>query len=79
MKIKFTKNPTGKYNLAYSTGDEVNMPKEQASLLIEEGYAIEVKETTTPAPPTPEETETAAMEHPAAETATAGPKKNGKK
>lgn len=77
MYIKFTKNPTGKYKLAYSEGDEVNMPQAQAEVLVQEGYAIEVKET--PAPPAPEETETAAMKHPAAETTTAGPKKNAKK
>lgn len=73
MQIKFTKNPTGKYNLAYSAGDEANLSDAQATLLIEEGFAVAV---TTAAK---EETETAAMEHPAAETATAGPKKNGKK
>lgn len=77
MQIKFTKNPTGKYNLAYSAGDEANLSDAQATLLIEEGFAVAV--TTAAKQETAEETETAAMEHPAAETATAGPKKNGKK
>ena len=79
MKVKFIKSPMGTHKLGYFAGDEAEFPDTQAQTLITDGVAIEVKETTTPAPPAPEETETAAMEHPAAETATAGPKKNGKK
>jgi hypothetical protein len=42
LKIKFTKSPTGTFNLAYSEGDEAEFSMAQAAELIEAGYAIAV-------------------------------------
>lgn len=44
MRIRFIKNPVGKYNLAYDLGEEVTLPDLQARELIEDGYAILVIE-----------------------------------
>lgn len=41
-KIQFTKSPTGKFNLAYFAGDVVEMPANQAEVLIEHDFAVEV-------------------------------------
>jgi hypothetical protein len=43
MKVKFVKFPIA-LNLAYNVGDEAVLESKQAQLLIEEGYAVEVKE-----------------------------------
>jgi len=77
MKVKFIKSVMGTHKLAYFAGDEAEFPDTQAQTLITDGVAIEVKET--PAPPAPEETEKPAIDEAPVETATAGPKKNGKK
>jgi hypothetical protein len=42
MKVKFVKFPIA-LNLAYNVGDEAELEKKQAELLISEGYAEEVK------------------------------------
>lgn len=39
LKIKFTQSPTGKFNLAYNEGDEVEFPIAFAAELIELGFA----------------------------------------
>jgi hypothetical protein len=39
LKIKFTQSPTGKFNLAYFPGDEVELPMVLAAELIELGFA----------------------------------------
>jgi hypothetical protein len=39
LKIKFTQSPTGKFNLAYFPGDEVELPMALAAELIELGFA----------------------------------------
>ena len=41
-RIKFTKSPTGRFNLAYFDGDVVDMPQAMAEILIEAEYAVEV-------------------------------------
>jgi len=43
MKVKFVKFPIA-LNLAYNVGDVAILESKQAQLLIEEGYAVEVKE-----------------------------------
>lgn len=40
MKVKFIKDPVGKYSLCYEVGQEINLPDSQAMDLIEDGYAI---------------------------------------
>lgn len=40
MTIQFTKNPTGRYGLAYEVGETVTVPDSQAMDLIADGYAI---------------------------------------
>lgn len=41
MRIRFIKCPTGKYNLCYDVGEEINhLPDSQAMDLIADGYAI---------------------------------------
>lgn len=42
MKVRFTANPTGQFNLSYNVGDEVIMETKQAMLLIEAGVAVEI-------------------------------------
>jgi hypothetical protein len=42
MKVKFTANPTGRFNLSYNIGDEVIIETKQAMLLIEAGVAEEI-------------------------------------
>jgi hypothetical protein len=42
MRIRFVKDPTGKYNLCYEIGEEINLPDSQAMDMIEDGYAIPV-------------------------------------
>lgn len=69
MKIKFTQNPTGKYNLSYSSGEVANIPDEQAKLLVQEGYATPFIEG---------ETETTSVDT-VAETASVGLHKKEKK
>lgn len=44
MRVRFIKNPTGKYNLSYEVGEEINLPDPQAMDLITDGYAILVQE-----------------------------------
>jgi hypothetical protein len=39
LKIKFIASPTGKFNLAYNEGDEVEFPMAFAAELIELGFA----------------------------------------
>lgn len=80
MKIKFIINPTGKYNLAYSQGEEVDLPQAQAATLINDGAAVPVevvKEVIeAPEKPAAETAENTAKSE--AETTSAAPKK-GKK
>jgi len=42
LKIKFIASPTGKFNLAYNEGDEVEFPIAFAAELIELGYAVAI-------------------------------------
>jgi hypothetical protein len=42
MKVRFTANPTGQFNLSYNVGDEVIIETKQAMLLIEGGVAEEI-------------------------------------
>ena len=42
MKVRFTANPTGQFNLSYNVGDEVIIETKQAMLLIECGVAEEI-------------------------------------
>ncbi len=44
MKVRFLTNPTGKWNLAYSLGEVVELETKQAELLIEAGDAVLVEE-----------------------------------
>ena len=43
MLVEFIDNPTGRFNLAYNTGDVVEIEDKQASLLIEAQLAVEVE------------------------------------
>ena len=43
IKVKFLVSPTKRFNLAYSAGDEAEFDKNQATEMIELGYAEEVK------------------------------------
>lgn len=40
MRVKFIKNPAGRYNLAYEIGEEVNVPDSQGLDMLADGYAI---------------------------------------
>ena len=40
MKVRFIKDPTGKYSLCYEIGEEIDFPDAQALELIEDGYAV---------------------------------------
>lgn len=42
MKIRFTANPTGQFNLSYNLGEEAIIETKQAMLLIEAGVAEEI-------------------------------------
>ena len=42
LLIRFTKSPTGRFNLAYHEGEEAEFSMAQAAELIEAGYAIAV-------------------------------------
>jgi hypothetical protein len=42
MKVRFTANPTGRFNLSYNVGEEVIIETKQAMLLIEAGVAVEI-------------------------------------
>lgn len=54
MKVKFVKFPIA-LNLSYNIGDEADLNDKQAALLIEEGYAVEVKVEKKKKPINPEE------------------------
>jgi hypothetical protein len=54
MKVKFVKFPIA-LNLSYNVGDEAELNDKQATLLIEEGYAVEVKVEKKKKPINPEE------------------------
>ena len=41
--IRFTKSPTGTYNLGYNIGDEVDFDAKQAAELVENDFAELVK------------------------------------
>lgn len=43
MRVRFIKDPTGKYNLCYEIGEEIDLPETQAKELIEDGYAVAVE------------------------------------
>jgi len=45
MRVKITKDPAGRYSLAYVVGEVVDLPDQQAKDLIEDGYAIQTKES----------------------------------
>lgn len=45
MNIQFIKQPTGRFNLAYSEGEQAEVSDTLASELIESGYAVEIPET----------------------------------
>tara|TARA_S200002703_G_C3788476_1_gene243272 strand:+ start:1362 stop:1589 length:228 start_codon:yes stop_codon:yes gene_type:complete len=45
IKVKFLKSPTGKYKMAYNAGHIGLAPKEIASELVKEGYAVLVEQT----------------------------------
>ena len=38
MRVRFLKNPVGKYNLAYDVGEVVNLPDDQAREIANDGY-----------------------------------------
>jgi hypothetical protein len=40
VKVRFIKDPTGKYNLCYEIGEEIDLPDAQAKELIEDSYAV---------------------------------------
>jgi hypothetical protein len=40
MKVRIVKNPSGRFNLAYDIGEEINLPDSKAMDMIEDGYAI---------------------------------------
>lgn len=52
-KIQFNKSPVGFFNLAYFAGDVVEMPANQAEVLIEAGYAKEYAPAVNPQPDLP--------------------------
>ncbi len=45
MKIQFLKQPTGRFNLAYSEGEQAILSETLAKELIESGYAVEIEES----------------------------------
>lgn len=44
MKVKFIKSPVGPFGLGYSIGDEAEINETLADTLVEQKYAVEVKE-----------------------------------
>ena len=50
MKVIFTANPTGRFNLSYNVGEEVIIETKQAMLLIEAGVAVEIPALTSSKP-----------------------------
>ena len=46
VKVTFLKNPTGRYKLAYAERDSASFAKEQADLMVEEGFAEYAKAET---------------------------------
>lgn len=57
MKVKFIKSPVGLFGLGYSIGDEAEINDTLAATLVEQKYAVEVKEiemATIPQMETPE-------------------------
>lgn len=44
MKVKFIKSPVGPFGLGYSIGDEAEINETLAATLVEQKYAVEVKE-----------------------------------
>jgi hypothetical protein len=50
MKVRFTANPTGRFNLSYNVGEEVIIETKQAMLLIEAGVAVEIPALTSNKP-----------------------------
>lgn len=50
MKVRFTANPTGRFNLSYNVGEEVIIETKQAMLLIEAGVAEEIPALTSTKP-----------------------------
>ena len=56
MFIKFTKSPTGAFNLAYNEGDVANIRTELATEIIEMGFGEQtfIEETATIKAETPE-------------------------
>ena len=57
MKVTFIKSPVGPFGLGYSIGDETEINDTLAATLVEQKYAVEVKEiemATIPQMETPE-------------------------
>lgn len=57
MKVKFIQSPVGPFGLGYSIGDEAEINDTLAATLVEQKYAVEVKEievATIPQMETPE-------------------------
>ena len=57
MKVKFIKSPVGPFGLGYSISDEAEINDTLAATLVEQKYAVEVKEiemATIPQMETPE-------------------------
>lgn len=57
MKVKFIKSPVGPFGLGYSINDEAEINETLAATLVEQKYAVEVKEiemATIPQMETPE-------------------------
>lgn len=48
MKIRFTKNPAGKYRLAYEQGEIVSLPDLQAMEIVQDGYGELIEEYIAP-------------------------------
>lgn len=44
MKIEFIKSPTGRFGLAYSSGETADVNDKLANALIEDGYAISLED-----------------------------------
>lgn len=45
MTVQITKNPAGRYNLAYEVGEIVTLPDSQGLDMIADGYAILIADT----------------------------------
>jgi len=44
--VKFLHSPSGKFNLAYNCGDEVDLPKNLAEEVVDAKYAVFVEKAT---------------------------------